>query len=85
MVINEIKVNEDAEVKGNYISDILKLSEPVKDDRKKLHIIRMKQKGDVAFVQSEQISSKKLKNEVKFIKSMKNRRKRSLKLDNAES
>ena len=34
---------EDAEVKGNYISDILKLSEPVKDDRKKLHIIRMKQ------------------------------------------
>ncbi|MDU2210645.1 MAG: hypothetical protein E7E18_05200 [Eubacterium sp.] len=43
LLINEIKVNEDAEVKGNYISDILKLSEPVKDDRKKLHIIRMKQ------------------------------------------
>ena len=43
LLINEIKVNEDAEVKGKYISDILKLSESVKDDRKKLHIIRMKQ------------------------------------------
>lgn len=43
LLINGNKVNEDAEVKGNYISDILKLSEPVKDDREKLHIIQMKQ------------------------------------------
>jgi len=70
LVINEIKVNEDAEVKGNYISDILKLSEPVKDDKEASYYpnetdsMKAISRNQVSFKKCINVLSKKTKRKI---------------------